>query len=327
MTRNPKYLLVNQKLKLVVVNMKKFEDQKTTAKGEQRAWVSLTELKTLWFNTGTRCNLTCKNCYIESSPTNDRLSYLTVEDIAFYLSEIKTEKYPVDLIGLTGGEPFLNPKIIEILDRILNDGHEVLVLTNAFRVLERYMEKLHGLREIYGDKLHLRVSLDHYSLEVHEGERGEKTFVRTMEQIKSLVDSGFNVSIAGRSLVGETNDLALSGYQSLMVKFNIDLKLKLGGNIVIFPEMMVDENVPEITTSCWDILSVSPDAQMCATERMIVKRKGHDKAVVLPCTLLAYDEEFELGASLVTSQKDVYLNHVYCSKFCVLGGASCSSAK
>ena len=52
--------------------MKKFENQKITAKGEPRASVKLNKLKTLWFNTGTLCNLTCDNCYIESSPKNDK---------------------------------------------------------------------------------------------------------------------------------------------------------------------------------------------------------------------------------------------------------------
>jgi hypothetical protein len=91
--------------------------------------------------------------------------------------------------------------------------------------------------------------------------------------------------------------------------------------------MIMDENVPEITTACWDILKKSPDDQMCATERMIVKRKGSDAPVVLPCTLLAYDTQFELGNTLKEAQTVVPLNHVFCAKFCVLGGASCSSAK
>ena len=49
----------------------KFRDPRLTAKGERRAWVALKRLRTLWFNTGTLCNLTCRNCYIESSPRND----------------------------------------------------------------------------------------------------------------------------------------------------------------------------------------------------------------------------------------------------------------
>jgi hypothetical protein len=52
----------------------KFRDPAVTAKGETRATVALRALETLWFNTGTLCNLTCRNCYIESSPRNDRLA-------------------------------------------------------------------------------------------------------------------------------------------------------------------------------------------------------------------------------------------------------------
>ena len=47
----------------------KFRDPLITAKGERRAHVALARLETLWFNTGTLCNLTCKNCYIERQRT------------------------------------------------------------------------------------------------------------------------------------------------------------------------------------------------------------------------------------------------------------------
>jgi len=63
---------------------------------------------------------------------------------------------------------------------------------------------------------------------------------------------------------------------------------------------------------------------MCAHERMVVKRKGATHPVVLPCTLIAYDKDFELGITLEESFQRVYLNHPYCAQFCVLGGASCS---
>ena len=44
----------------------KFRDPLVTAKGETRAQRrALARCETLWFNTGTLCNLTCRNCYIE----------------------------------------------------------------------------------------------------------------------------------------------------------------------------------------------------------------------------------------------------------------------
>ncbi len=67
----------------------KFADPYITDDGSQRAHVDLHELKTLWLNTGTLCNLACENCYIESTPSNDRLSYLTLEEALPYLNEIQ----------------------------------------------------------------------------------------------------------------------------------------------------------------------------------------------------------------------------------------------
>lgn len=302
----------------------KFEHPQVTAKGEQRASVKLEKLETLWFNTGTLCNLECANCYIESSPKNDKLVYLSVEDVRPYMEEIVDHKLSTKKIGLTGGEPFLNPQIIEILDLILSYDVELLVLTNATNVLKKHHRNLLALKEKYGSRLKLRVSLDHYTKEVHEKERGQNTFDRCLESMKWLSDNDFELSIAGRSLIGEDQDKAIHGYQSLIDTRGIKIDL-LDNKIVIFPEMIQDENVPEITIDCWGILNKTPQMQMCSSERMIVKRKGRQKAVVLACTLLAYDEQFELGHTLKDANKKVYLNHPFCAKFCVLGGASCSS--
>lgn len=301
--------------------MQKFTDKFTTAKGETRAWVELNKLKTLWFNTGTRCNLSCGNCYIESSPTNDRLSYISAKEVQSYFSE--ETFHEVELVGFTGGEPFLNPEIIEILEATLNTQKEVLVLTNAYRVLKRHWSQLLELKDTYKNKLSIRVSLDHFSKEIHEQERGENTFKPTLRTIKELVDSGFNVSIAGRALAQDSIEQVRESYQELLSANEISIDM--GKKLVVFPEMIAGEDVPEITTECWGILNKTPEMQMCSSERMIVKRNGDDSPVVLACTLLAYDKEFELGKKLDTAQKKVYLNHEFCAKFCVLGGSSCSS--
>ena len=67
------------------VNSGKFDDPFVTAKGETRARVALQDPRTLWFNTGTLCNIECENCYILSSPTNDALVYLTAAEVDHFL--------------------------------------------------------------------------------------------------------------------------------------------------------------------------------------------------------------------------------------------------
>lgn len=303
--------------------MEKFKDMKITAKGEDRASVRLKELKTLWFNTGTLCNLQCSNCYIESSPTNDRLVYLTANEVEDFLKEDSAQE--LESIGLTGGEPFLNPYIIEILKVSLSRGLETLVLTNANRVLKKHHKALIELKESYGDQLKLRVSLDHFTAEAHDRERGAGAFQKTMTELKWLYDEGFCLSIASRSLAMESQEDSIKGHEQALKAAGIELDQ--ANKLVVFPEMKSGRDVPEITTACWDILNKSPDDQMCSSERMIVKRKGDESPVVMPCTLLAYDDQFVLGSDLSTAEKTVYLNHRFCAEFCVLGGASCSSAK
>ena len=84
-------------------------------------------------------------------------------------------------------------------------------------------------------------------------------------------------------------------------------------------------DVPEITSECWEKLGVSENSMMCANSRMVVKPKETGKTVIMPCTLLAYQKEFQLGNKLSLAREPISLNHPNCSRFCVLGGGSCNS--
>jgi len=153
---------------------RKFQDPHVTAGGERRARVALKALDTLWFNTGTLCNLTCRHCYIESSPKNDRLVYLGAAEVARYLDEIAALGLDTRLIGFTGGEPFMNPALPAMLELALARGFHALVLTNAMKPMHKMKPALLALRAAYGVRLQVRVSLDHYGPAVHEAERGRR---------------------------------------------------------------------------------------------------------------------------------------------------------
>src|SRR6476620_4092352 len=130
---------------------RKFQDPFVTAKGEKRAHVALKSLDTLWFNTGTLCNLACQHCYIESSPKNDRLVYLTATEVTAYLEEIAAGGFPTSLIGFTGGEPFMNPELPLMLEDVLSRGLRALVLTNAMKPMDKCKPSLLQLKERYHD--------------------------------------------------------------------------------------------------------------------------------------------------------------------------------
>lgn len=310
----------------VLLDPAKFKDASITARGETRAHVGLKALETLWVNTGTLCNLTCRNCYIESSPRNDRLVYLTAAEVASYLDEIERDGHGTKLIGFTGGEPFMNPDLPAMLDDVLSRGLKAIVLTNAMRPMHKMKPALLDLLARHGSgNLVIRVSVDHYERELHEEERGPRSWKPTIDGLVWLAEAGFDVHVAGRHFSNETDDEVRAGYARLFARLGVPIDAGNPATLVLFPEMDPTVDVPEITTACWGILKKSPDSVMCASARMVVKRKGAPRPAVVACTLLPYDPQFELGETLAESVGEVRLNHPHCARFCVLGGAACSA--
>lgn len=308
----------------------KFNHPDITAKGEARASVSFRRLETLWVNTGTLCNIECANCYIHSSPSEDRFVYFTAEDAARLYDEaaaLAGEGDPLSEIGFTGGEPFMNPDMLIMAEDALSRGHDVLILTNAMQPMMRPKVKqgLLSLRERFGKALKLRVSLDHYTEALHDAERGAGSFTKTMDGLRWLADSGFSLAVAGRTTSGESEEEERAGYAALFAREDVAIDAADRAALVLFPEMDEKADVPEITTACWGILHKDPADMMCATSRMAVKRKGASAPVIVSCTLLPDDPQFEMGGTLRESLSPVKLNHPHCAKFCVLGGASCSA--
>ncbi|MGB3739222.1 MAG: radical SAM protein [Pontixanthobacter sp.] len=303
----------------------KFSDPQWTAQGEPRASVALTGLDTLWFNTGTLCNLACTNCYIESSPTNDALVYISHAHVARFLDEIAADVIGTREIGYTGGEPFMNPEFVGILTDTLERGHDALVLSNAMAPMRRHERALLDLQTRFGKRLTIRVSLDHHTRIAHEAERGPRSWEPGTNGLKWLSDNGFSIAVAGRLLPGETMAQSRAGYARLFAELGVAIDAADPMRLVLFPEMDADKDIAEITTACWGILDQDPADIMCASSRMVVHRKGEPAPRVAACTLIPCDMGFDMGGTLAEASQPIALNHPHCARFCVLGGASCSA--
>jgi MoaA/NifB/PqqE/SkfB family radical SAM enzyme len=303
------------------VSENKFKDPIITADGSTRAFIEAKKIKTLWFNTGTLCNIECKNCYIKSSPKNDRLAYITFEEVKLFIDEAIDKNLGTKEIGFTGGEPFMNKDVLKMIKYSLSKNFKVLVLSNAMKPM---MNKREDLLKINHQDLTIRVSIDHYQKEKHEEIRGKNTFNVMMEGLKWLNQNNFNYALATRLLWGEQEDQLRDNFNLFIDKYNLKLDTKSKEQLVTFAEMNEKVDTPEITTACWNLLGKNPDDMMCSSSRMVVKKKTSQKPSVIACTLLPYEDEFDLGQNLTDSLKKIYLNHKHCSKFCVLGGSSCS---
>ncbi len=299
----------------------KFKDQKVTADGSNRAFIEARNIKTLWFNTGTLCNIECKNCYIESSPKNDSLAYLTFEEVKSFIDEAIDKNLGTNEIGFTGGEPFMNKDIMKMIDYSLRKRLKVLVLSNAMKPM---LNRTKELIKLNHSNLTIRVSIDHYEKEKHEEIRGKNTYDVMLQGLKWLNENNFNYTLATRLLWNEKEEDLRKNFGTFIKNNNLRLDTNSPKELVTFAEMDEKIDTPEITTSCWDILNKDPNDIMCSWSRMVVRKKNSKNPSVIACTLLPYADEFDLGETLTNSLQKIYLNHKHCSKFCVLGGSSCS---
>ena len=299
----------------------KFKDQKVTADGSNRAFIEARNIKTLWFNTGTLCNIECKNCYIESSPKNDSLAYLTFEEVKSFIDEAIDKNLGTNEIGFTGGEPFMNKDIMKMIDYSLRKHLKVLVLSNAMKPM---LNRTKELIKLNHSNLTIRVSIDHYEKEKHEEIRGKNTYDVMLQGLKWLNENNFNYTLATRLLWNEKEEDLRKNFGTFIKNNNLRLDTNSPKELVTFAEMDEKIDTPEITTSCWDILNKDPNDIMCSWSRMVVRKKNSKNPSVIACTLLPYADEFDLGETLTNSLQKIYLNHKHCSKFCVLGGSSCS---
>ena len=142
--------------------------------------------------------------------------------------------------------------------------------------------------------------------------------------LKWLHQNQFAFHLPGHTRWVEDQRTLRQGYRHMLNGSGITFDVDDPTALILFPEINPDKTVPEITTSCWDILGVEPRNMMCATSRMIVKHKGDPAPSVMACTLLAYDLRFRLGSSLAEAQHPLPLNHPSCAMFCVLSRGSCS---
>ena len=165
-----------------------------------------------------------------------------------------------------------------MLHDVLSRGFDALVLTNAMKPMRKLRPQLLALRNVYGARLRIRVSLDHYAPEVHEAERGRRSWAPTIDGLVWLARNGFAIDVAGRRFSGEPEADLRAGFARLFAELDVPIDAADPVRLMLFPEMDAQRDVPEITTACWGILHKSPDDVMCASARMVVKRKGRRSA-------------------------------------------------
>lgn len=145
------------------------------------------------------CNLRCKQCNIWKNPRRDPLTLkqkLSVIDKLFaWLGNFQ--------LNISGGEPFVHPHTIKILEKAARKKIKIYISTNGTLLSKRVLDKLAK----YKKYIFLHVSFDGYNSKTHDYLRGKDgTFTKIVDNIKywknikkgnfsmSAVISQYNVS-------------------------------------------------------------------------------------------------------------------------------------
>ena len=150
---------------------------------------------------------------------------------------------------------------------------------------------------------------------------------RRIDGLVWLAPAGFAVHVAGRRVLGRDRG---RGARRLSPRLfaehrHRDRRGDPGGADAVPGDGRRASTCRRSPTACWGILNKSPDSVMCASARMVVKRKGAAAAGRRsPAPCCPTTRSSSSARTLAESVGAVPLNHPHCAKFCVLGGAACS---
>src|ERR1700730_2174866 len=116
-------------------------------RGRLEAYPSVPSLSldTLWFQVaGTLCNLKCPHCFVSCSPSNHSHGMLGLAQVRERLAEAVA--LGVREYYFTGGEPFMNPEMLPILEETLRQG-PASVLTNGLLLTPERCARLRQLSD------------------------------------------------------------------------------------------------------------------------------------------------------------------------------------
>lgn len=180
-------------------------------------------LRTLYVYLTGGCNLACRHCWLTPSfhpdgGTGGHLSYELFERAI-------DEAIPLGLQGvkLTGGEPFLHPEVMRLVDLLKDRRIGLTIETNGTLVTE---ELARALKE-RSTLTHISVSIDGSRADIHDPFRGVVgSFDRAVAGVKALVAAGYRPQIIMSLHAGNVDDIEplvrmAEGLGAGSVKFNL----------------------------------------------------------------------------------------------------------
>lgn len=277
----------------------------------------LIHLDCLWLQvTGTLCNIACRHCFISCGPKVEIHGMMTVEQVRAAIETAAAEGCRA--YAFTGGEPFLHPQILELVDLALAHG-PLDILSNGMLIDEPMARALGERAAASPYSFDLRISLDGIDAAENDAIRGRGVFAKAIAGIEQLVAHGIEPAVAITTLAArhETPEGRLAFLDmlrglgmtrprlKLIPPFKIGREARRGGAYADWERVTADMLDDE-----------SPWALQCGTSRMVTNRGAW------PCPILVNDDDARMGDRLEDSLGPSTLAQAACHT-CYVEGFSC----
>ncbi len=273
----------------------------------------------LWFQVaGTLCNLTCHHCFISCSPQNDSFGFLTLEQVRRRLQE--STAHGVKEYYFTGGEPFMNPAMTEILVETLQYG-PATVLTNGTIFKDAWLSRLREAADTSIYSLEFRVSIDGFSAETNDPIRGAGAFERAMSGVRRLVDFGFlPIITAARTWEDHEERLVVERFVQVLRSAGYSRpRLKILPTLKMGAEERRTSGYHPAERISHEMMDGFDQSQLVCRQCRIVTDRG-----VHVCPILIESPDSLLGETLSDADRPFELSHGACFT-CYQYGAICSN--
>lgn len=167
----------------------------------------------LFLVTTNRCNLTCRQCYVDAGKSlKNELTTDEIKELIDQFSDINNSR-----VILTGGEPLKRDDIFDISEYIKRRGHNLFLLTNSLLIQTREIaERIDSLFDF------VQISLDGVTPEHNDFYRGKGTFYKIIDSINLF--EGLNIPIKIGMMVTPKNYLDIKQNIGKFFRENIRIK-------------------------------------------------------------------------------------------------------
>lgn len=165
----------------------------------------------LYVEITNKCNLLCKHCYNTSNANNQ----LFISNEQFKIIIDSCKKNGINKIALSGGEPLLNPDIVQIIKAISYNNLECKIVTNATLINRDFLD---SIKECPNVKF--QISLHGSSEAIHESLSNVKSFSKIVSNIALLKEYGRHFSI--KTIINKSNTDDIENVVNMCQNFGAD---------------------------------------------------------------------------------------------------------